>query len=860
MFCRGCEKERIYFCAALGYILLCKVGQQHSNRRKRACVKKSKMLRRDRINRALTGIFEYPLTIVEAPMGYGKTTAVRDFLALKGVPVLWTSFYSDSDSRQALWERVATAAGGLNETAGRRLRGFGVPTDTSHLRALLSLLSNIDYKPDLTLVIDDAHHAKGILNTELFGRFVAELPDDFHIVLITRDTSFLSFAELHAKGLCNIVSQQTLRFTDEELRAYCALMGFGQGEEALKQVSKYTGGWISLAYLILLGLEQGIPMGQSSAIDELVEKVLYNAYDETHQKFLLRLSVMDVFTREQARYVTGEARAGELLKKLRQENAFVLYDEAEGVYRIHHVLLDFLRARQTDEGERAGLYRRLGTWFLEKKAFKSSYEYLFRAGETAMVLSLLDREDTITKDSSEFEGAPEMFAAAPRALLFQYPFAYLQYIAALLLGGDPAAKRDAVGRLDELEAHYEGLSDLHPNRRGRVLAEISVVRIFAVFNDAQAMLDCTHKALQLLEGGVSLLVGRDAEFTFGSPHFLYTYYKQPGRLRETAALMASEFPAFSRLASGCGTGCDYVTEAEYALETGDWQAAQLCAFKAVYKAQTMGQTGIILCAGLTLVRLYLYQGKISEAMEHLRQLRIDASKEDNAVYNTTLDLIEGYAFTCLARPDGIPRWLRAGDPSPANFMYRGLAFNLIVHGKALLLAKDYLRLEMLTETLPQFFGIFQNQLGLLHSHILAAAAKYRLYGMEKGCAQLAEAVALGRADHLILPFAEYGAQIVDMLRQLAQSGCQDGYVTALLEACQRYIQSLRNAPANSAALTQRELEVLTLAAEGLTRDEIAARLCVSGATVKTHLENTYRKLEVGGRAAAVKKAEKLKIL
>lgn len=40
-----------------------------------------------------------------------------------------------------------------------------------------------------------------------------------------------------------------------------------------------------------------------------------------------------------------------------------------------------------------------------------------------------------------------------------------------------------------------------------------------------------------------------------------------------------------------------MTLAEYALETGDWQAAELNAFKAIYKAQTMGQTGIILCAG-----------------------------------------------------------------------------------------------------------------------------------------------------------------------------------------------------------------------------------------------------------------------
>ena len=52
-------------------------------------------------------------------------------------------------------------------------------------------------------------------------------------------------------------------------------------------------------------------------------------------------------------------------------------------------------------------------------------------------------------------------------------------------------------------------------------------------------------------------------------------------------------------------------------------------------------------------------------------------------------------------------------------------------------------------------------------------------------------------------------------------------------------------------LTVRELEVLTLAAQGLTGPEIAARLLLSAATVKTHLENLYAKIGVSSRVAAV---------
>lgn len=53
------------------------------------------------------------------------------------------------------------------------------------------------------------------------------------------------------------------------------------------------------------------------------------------------------------------------------------------------------------------------------------------------------------------------------------------------------------------------------------------------------------------------------------------------------------------------------------------------------------------------------------------------------------------------------------------------------------------------------------------------------------------------------------------------------------------------------SLTSRELEVLGLAAEGLSNDEIAARLFVTRATVKTHLAHAYAKLGAPSRTSAI---------
>ena len=58
-------------------------------------------------------------------------------------------------------------------------------------------------------------------------------------------------------------------------------------------------------------------------------------------------------------------------------------------------------------------------------------------------------------------------------------------------------------------------------------------------------------------------------------------------------------------------------------------------------------------------------------------------------------------------------------------------------------------------------------------------------------------------------------------------------------------------PAALAELTERELEVLRLVARGLANREIASALFLSEATVKTHLANLMRKLELRDRVQVV---------
>jgi len=61
-------------------------------------------------------------------------------------------------------------------------------------------------------------------------------------------------------------------------------------------------------------------------------------------------------------------------------------------------------------------------------------------------------------------------------------------------------------------------------------------------------------------------------------------------------------------------------------------------------------------------------------------------------------------------------------------------------------------------------------------------------------------------------------------------------------------------------LSKRELEILSLLAQGHSNQEIAAKLFVSVSTVKTHLQNLFEKLEVKRRIQAIEKARSLNLI
>jgi DNA-binding NarL/FixJ family response regulator len=125
-----------------------------------------------------------------------------------------------------------------------------------------------------------------------------------------------------------------------------------------------------------------------------------------------------------------------------------------------------------------------------------------------------------------------------------------------------------------------------------------------------------------------------------------------------------------------------------------------------------------------------------------------------------------------------------------------------------------------------------------------------------GCGANAETVSVSRALFVGADgFVDKNAAPLQFLQALREAATGEmvlaGAPTTWIPEIANDIERRRDA---DAVLTARELQVLAVAAEGLTSRQIANRLGVRERTVTTHLGRIYGKLGVGSRVAAIRSA------
>lgn len=340
------------------------------------------------------------LVTVTAPAGYGKTWLVgKRFAALRsaGIAVVWLGIgrADASELLAMLVEGLARAGVDIGSIEAAAAQGFEDMPVSAAVRAVSTVLDASG--KDVTVIVDDIHGLDLTVAETVIARLLIETPPTTRFVLSGREIHGVPRAELRARGeLCEIGVAE-LRFTHEEARELLPNL-----EDAkLRRLLERTEGWpvaFQLARMWLDAKPERSSLldtfsGHTSEVAEyLTEQVLADLSLQL-QKTLSDVAILDALNADLVSAVTEDPAAWRrILHDRRLEPFLVPLDEEHYWFRLHHLLLEYLRARRRQlSGESHALHNRAAQWFQANGDISEAVRHCVLAADIARAAALIER-------------------------------------------------------------------------------------------------------------------------------------------------------------------------------------------------------------------------------------------------------------------------------------------------------------------------------------------------------------------------------------------------------------------------------------------------------------------------------------
>ncbi len=312
-----------------------------------------------------------------------------------------------------------------------------------------------------------------------------------------------------------------------------------------------------------------------------------------------------------------------------------------------------------------------------------------------------------------------------------------------------------------------------------------------------------------------------------------------------------------RLLPAAARACLGLSSLEY--EWNDLPAATYHVEQALELGRRWGNPDTLAGIHLMKARLLRAKGDTQGAFELLNQA--DGLGSGRGLILSTMDQLNAFR---------VQLWLAQGNLIAASNWARGQTFipdepitysmqSSLLTQVRILIAQDQSETAMRLLVRLYEQAEASGQLGRALELLLLQARVHKDLGdTPRALAVLSQALTIGQSEGYLRTFLDEGAPIVELLRLAASHGISPKYVAGLLSHFDRGAAPSRVAPQPLIEpLTERELQVLRLLAEGLSNQAIAGQLIVALGTVKTHTASVYRKLDVISRSQAVARARDL---
>jgi LuxR family maltose regulon positive regulatory protein len=511
----------------------------------------------ERVWRGLPGA----LTLIVAPVGYGKTTLASMCVTGSGMPCAWLSL-DPQDNREPRFLRYLTAAlRTVVPEVGAEVAGLLETSEPPRAETLLTWVVNdlVACERDLCLVLDDYH----VITDDAVHGAVAFLiehgPANLHLLVCSRSDPPLPVPRLRAGGHVVDIRAGDLCFTRAEAARFLHdTMGLHLDDSVAGTLVRRTEGWIAGIQLAALSLRrhrdpvsfvEGFTGTDRYILEYLFEEVLA-AQPEQVQDFLLRTSVLDRLSASLCDAVTDRDDSSVVLDHLERHHLFLVpLDDDRVWYRYHQLFADLLRSRlpASRHEEVARLRSRAAQWCVRNGHITEAVDYALDAGDIRQAADLIAQYWGQVSSAGEIETVQSWLDALPEQTL--------RLSAALLVARCWLAWFH--GEADVLEARLiEAHAAVRDGRPGSGIGQEGIAVLSAQVaaleslvarrrGEHPAAVERAEEALRLIPG--SLTAGEDARLRSLVHSALPTAYDAAGDL-DRAAQAYAETLRWSRLA------------------------------------------------------------------------------------------------------------------------------------------------------------------------------------------------------------------------------------------------------------------------------------------------------------------------
>ncbi|MDR1961161.1 MAG: hypothetical protein LBQ16_02630, partial [Gracilibacteraceae bacterium] len=652
-------------------------------------------LERPRLNKLLAGAVRSPLITVCAGAGYGKTQAVYSFLRDYDATTTWVQLTERDNTGARFWENFAGTIALYNKQFGMRLLELGFPeTDDDFEKYLAIPEDEIPPTEKQVLVFDDFHLISEKSVLRFIERSVHTAFPNVTTILISRAEPDINTVGLLSKGLAVSISENDLRFTEEETTRYFHLLNLALSSRDVANIYGDTAGWAFAVSLVGLSLQKAPSLERNARaamklnIFKLIENEVFLVISERLRRFLIRLSLIDHLAPDLIALLAGD---DSLVAEMQKISSFVRYDIYMNVYLIHHLFLDYLRKKQDllSEEEKRGVYALAARWCDENDYKMDAIAYYDKAGEYEPIVRityLLPLQ--IPPDQARF--ILGVCDSAPTEVLERIVMYHFQRSRLIIsLGRYQEALDEADALIDRFDAQPPSAFN------NRVLCGAYLGRSLALYmmgpqSDVYDFDESMKKADYYFRLSPYDEYGPVTSIT------LNAWASKVGTARSGAmenfiGALARAIPHAATVLNGCMYGLDDLARGELLFYRGDLNASEKYIRQALYKAESRRQYEVRNRSLFYLLRIGVAKGDPEKIQEAFSALEAQLEMSEYSARFTSFDTVAGWYYIALGQHQFVASWLK-GNLSHESLAASNAVFSNLIKARFNYASRRYVEL------------------------------------------------------------------------------------------------------------------------------------------------------------------------